>query len=425
MKEHHFKKFRSQVSGLVKEYEGHWKKALVDAEGEFYSAATTHLNGQGQSFMHNRHKWSLLEQSQRSNLIIYPVFESIMRRCPVKYSFAALTTMPEFRWLSDYMMKTFGGPDPRGFVEQLSTVWVTWFSDFSLRECGDKVYVVKPDMRWALENTELKGYPADDLRLPFPAIYVDVEGLIEIYNPNTGMHKSLGVYVVEDNERTPRIWRILAVGKGKPDSPFGEEHDDALYHFQMYFPEGMTIDDALQYTFASQLDAEAISGEIMFEGRIIKVAVGSTEESKEHFEMMWQNLATLFRYVMNVVVYSTTQDADVLFRATSPEYLAMRARGLKAQGDKRRRIFDALKSIDPGNAYVVGGNIIIDRQPKAASDLVEDNERRRQRVRSLVSGHYHTYLIGTGRSASIRKWLSPYWRGPEHAPLTTKTRVVK
>jgi hypothetical protein len=430
MNQFHFKKFRSQLQHIIDEYTKVWQSGLPQYGGDFYAAAQDYFHQMSEHFHDSKNKWSSLELSVRSNLIIYPVFESILRRCPTKFSYTALTAMPEFSWLVRFLTVTISGGDSSVasvFVENLMTVFMLWFMDHNIRLCGDKAYVVKPDLRWALENTELKGFPSDDLRLPFPAVYIDVEGLIDVYNPVTGQHKSLGVYITEDQARTPRAWRILVVGKGKIDSEFGPEYDDALYHFQILFPEGSTVDDALQHTFSFLTkEQEQREVEVEFDGRMIKIETGfGTDDNKERFVKMWQNLVHLFKYLMNVVVYSTTQDADVQFRATSPAYAALQDRAMKAAGEKRRRLFDQLKHIAPDKAFVLGGNVVIDRHPKEASSVVEENERRKQRVRSLVSGHYHTYRIGTGRIDSIRKWLSPYWRGPEHAPLTTKTRVVK
>lgn len=423
----HFKKFRDQCQKVIDEYVSIWQTGLPKFEGDFYAAVQSYMKEMAEYFNDYHAKWGRIEGSLRSNLMLYPIFQSIMTRCPVKYSYSALTAMPEYVWFVHYLADGMG--DQKAFFEQITTLFMLWFMDDSIRSCGDKAYIVKPDLRWALENTELKGFPSDELRLPFPAVYIDAEGLVDIYNPTTGIHKALGVYITEDLARHPRTWRLMLVGKGRPDSELGVEYDDALYHFQILFPENSTVDEAIKYTFDFLMQTNGPGErevELDFEGQVLKIKTGFAEwDNKEHFVRMWQNLITMFKYVMNVMVYSTTQDADVKFRATSPAYAALRDRAMKAAGDKRRRLFDQLKKVEPNNAFVLGGSVVIDRHPKEAEGLVEDHERRKQRVRSLVSGHYRTYWIGSGRTESVRKWLSPFWRGPEHAPLTTKKRVVK
>ena len=52
-------------------------------------------------------------------------------------------------------------------------------------------------------------------------------------------------------------------------------------------------------------------------------------------------------------------------------------------------------------------------RPKVVEDLVEENVRRKQRIRSLVREHDQVYHVGPGRRGSVRRKLSPYWRGPE------------
>jgi len=426
MTEFHFKRLRRNSASIIKEYDVFWQQALKEGEGDFKASVEYYLDKAGRDFSQRMNQWSKELAAVRNSLMLHPVFVSIYNRCPTRYSFTAVMSMNETQWLFQRLVEVNCPEEPPRFLEQLVTLFMAWFMETCLKACGDKAYVVRPDLRWALENTELKGFPSDNLRLPFPAIYVDVENLVEVFNPQTGMHKSLGVYITEDLARTPRAWRILVIGKGKEESELGAEFDDALYHFQLMFPEGSTVDEAVQYTFNFLTkDKQVREVEVEFDGRKILVSNGYiSEENQEQFVMMWDRLLRLFKYVMNVVIYSTTQDADVQFRTVSPEYNALRERAMKAAGEKRRALFDRLKGMDSQQAFVLGGNVIIDRTPKTAQEEV-DGEHRTQKVRSLVSGHFRLYHVGQGRTESVNKWIAPFWRGPEHAPLTTKQRVVK
>lgn len=426
MAEFHFKRLRRNSASIVKEYDVFWQEALKKGEGDFRASVEYYLDRASYDFSQRMNQWSKELAAVRNSLMPHPVFLSIYNRCPTKFSFTAVMSMNETQWLFQKLVETNKPESPTGFLEQLVTLFMAWFMETCLKACGDKAYVVKPDLRWALENTELKGFPSDNLRLPFPAIYIDVENLIDVFNPQTGMHKALGVYITEDLARTPRAWRILVIGKGKAESELGSEFDDALYHFQLLFPEGSTVDDAVQYTFSFLSKEQPVREvEVEFDGRKILVKNGYvSEENQEQFVMMWDRLLKLFKYVMNVVIYSTTQDADVQLRAVSPEYVALRERAMKTTGTKRRQLFDRLKGMDSQQAFVLGGNVVIDRTPKTAQEG-GDGEHRTQKVRSLVSGHFRLYHVGQGRSESVNKWIAPFWRGPEHAPLTTKQRVVK
>lgn len=426
MTEFHFKRLRRNSDRIVEEYAALWQESLRKGERDFKASAEYYLDSAERDFARRMPQWSKEMAAVRNSLLLHPLFLSLFNRCPVKYSFTALMSMDESQWLLNKLATSNHPEEPTRFIEQVVTLFIAWFMNHSLKACGDKAYLVKPDLRWALENTELKGFPSDNLRLPFPSIYVDVENLIEVFNPETGMHKSIGVYITEDTARIPRTWRLLVVGKGKAESALGEQFDDALYHFQLMFPEGSTVDEAVQYTFNFlSKDQPVREVELEFDGRKVLVTHGHiSEENQEQFVMMWSRLLRLFKYVMNVAIYSTTQDADVQFRAASPEYQALRERAMRATGNKRRDLFDRLKKVDPNNAYVLGGSVVIDRAPKTAADNRE-GEHRTQKVRSLVSGHFRLYHVGQGRTESINKWVAPFWRGPEHAPLTTKQRVVK
>lgn len=427
MTELHFKKFRENCGAFVNEYEALWRDALTRCENDIYSAMEVYMDSMSVHFARHHSRWSKIETEIRSSISLYPAFMSVVNRCPVRYSFSAVMSMPEAQMLLNHVAK-LGDPEKMApFLEQIVTIFMAWYQDYCLKTCGDKVYLVKPDLRWALENTDLKGYPADLLRLPFPTIYVDVENLIEIVNPLTGMHKASGVYITEDTARETRTWRILIVGKGKEESPLGKKFDDALYHYQIMLPEGKTVDDAIEYSFSFlSKDAPVREIELDFEGRKIKISNGyASEENREQFIDMWGNLLKLFKYVMNVMIYVTSQDADVKFGAASPEYRALQERAMRAEGKKRRALFDRLKTMKADNAYILGGNIVIDRKPKTAQVDSDETEHRKQKVRSLVSGHFRLYHIGVGRTEAVTKWIAPFWRGPEHAPLTTKAHVVK
>jgi hypothetical protein len=66
-------------------------------------------------------------------------------------------------------------------------------------------------------------------------------------------------------------------------------------------------------------------------------------------------------------------------------------------------------------------------------DADDTHSGRKQRVRSVVRGHWHSFWVGpnhvqhpggTEDKVLIRHWVLPYMRGPEDAPIKPRTDTV-
>lgn len=320
------------------------------------------------------------------------------------------------------------GVDPTSMEEVVFTEYIVRHAVTLWRLSGKKVYVVAPQLRWMLENTELRKYPSEDLKPPHQALYIDMRGAeYKIYNEMTGWHPIEGVYVIEDRACTPKRWRLLVVGLANENSK--RKDDDALYHWTIVFPEASTIEEALQYTVETSLSPDA--RDMVVDGKNITVdnaPVGGKQvqdRQRKIFEEMTPVLLSLFRYVMNVLLYSTLPDADIVFSDASREYRDLKSRlhKLPKKSSKRQKVLQRLNKMGPKPRIVLGGNIVIDRKKEASEK--GSGTGRKHKVRTLVSGHWHHYWVGEGRKDKIRKWVSPFWRGPEMAPLTEKRTVLK
>lgn len=76
--------------------------------------------------------------------------------------------------------------------------------------------------------------------------------------------------------------------------------------------------------------------------------------------------------------------------------------------------------------FKVGKPLTLDLRPKLAEYLKHGSKRRAgapPSVQSLVSGHWKNQRFGKQHLESKWIWISPYWRGPDGAPILT--RVVK
>lgn len=321
-------------------------------------------------------------------------------------------------------------------LEELTTEWIMLHAITAFETFGSRVYEVSTNLRLMLENTHLKGLSTDQLRLPHPAIYLTLPPIYDVFNNSTGIHRSEGVYVVEDDERSPRTWRLILVGKHNENS----EHfdDDALYHWTVTLPDDSTVEDAIRESV--DVVEEVRQGgtgerEIEVQGKSITAVTANPEGYQRqiaHFDFMKGTLVKLFRYVMNMVLYATHPDADVTFMDANLEYRRLRNRLHKLPKNKsrkkgkRKHIRKRLKELAPYQQprIVLGRTIILDRHFKENLLSGDGPEKGKHSMRYIVSGHWHLYWTGKGRTIAKKKWVKPYFKGPEHAPLTHgKTRL--
>jgi hypothetical protein len=310
-------------------------------------------------------------------------------------------------------------------VRELGHDWQTssmairiWFVFHAWRKSQEQIYTVTPDLEWGLRNTEVKGFQCDNLRLPYPCVYVQLPRDMKIWNQDTGLHDADGAYIVEyesvldeyDYAKGTRLWLVCMCGKSKdPDKPF----DDAVSYYRIALPEGKSIEEAVR--------------------RAREHMIADTEHSPhfriEDFRLMESTIFSAFRYVMNVMIYATRKD-DRVFCDASPQYEALKQRMLKAKGKKREKLKKRLRDLEERPRVLLGGKLYTgNRLRKEAADAAAEGagvaNGRTIQVRFLVSGHYREQACGVGRKDRKTIWIEPHWKGPELAPLTERTREVR
>jgi len=287
---------------------------------------------------------------------------------------------------------------------------------------GQKVYTVSPGLEWQLRNTELRNFPADEVYLPYSIIYLLLPRGYKVYNDQTGWHPAEGVYIIADDTE-PRAWRMVLTAGPNENSP--DVEDDALYHWTFLFPKGATVEEAIESTLEiAEGKALTTSRTAIVDGKRIQFQTGH-EGSGKGFDLMKDTLLEIFRYAMNVVLYSTMPDADQTFANANPEYAKLRARALKCKSQgKRKKLLQRAQGTHSSPRIVLGGSVVVDRSEKEASD--SKGKGTKHRVRTLVPGHWQRYWKGKkGEQTVFSKRKLPYWKGLEHAPLTQKKHVLK
>ncbi len=412
---------------------------LTDAKEDFSKKFETALN----SFLMydlREHEKGLsrtpLQTSYMMSVVPWVIFDDLYERFlategeQVAASFASFSHSHPFTYLLYLMVQIMGGPDATPLLqEQLRmTVFASLISKFhfrALEHYGKKIYEVAPALEWALlpEHTAIKNYPADYLRLPFPAIYVDLPSKFRIYNELTEWHVAEGAYITEDVLRSPRAWRIVLVA-GKNENAEGLPYDDAIYHFTVLLNEGETVDTCLKQSAAHAMGEKSEQILATPEGDI-EIDSEVAEAHREIWNLMYSHTVEAFRYIMNVVLYATSTESDQMFRHASSDYRKLHERAMRTKGKKRKKLFARLRERDDNEQHIyLGGSFTIDRKKEAEAPGGEGTGSK-QKVRYMVSGHWRSQPYGKDRKLRRPTWIKPHWRGPEMAPVTERTRKLE
>ena len=368
----------------------------------------------------------------------YPVMDWLMEQIALP-SFPVLCLDPRMQELGNVkpdVLDTAGDALAGKYLENHLTEMLTHHAGFWFRHYGSKAYRVSPSLQWMLENTQLRRFPASGLRLPFPVIYLTIPSKYQIYNEFTGWHRAEGLYIIEDVNTIPRCWRLILVSK--PNDVSLDELDDAVYHWLVHLDDTLTVEEALQRSIDIVYEQVGSGGydrtivlkdgthKTMTSVRPTQMSKAATAKHLETFELMKNTVLPLFKYCMNVVLYATLPDADAVLSDANPEYLALRRRAIAEKNKlKRKRLNLRAGEIGSHPRIVLGGSLVVSREDRQASDCSGEGTGRKHKVRSLVAGHWHHYWIGQkANKTKIQKWVAPYWKGPEAAPLTSKEHYL-
>jgi hypothetical protein len=398
----------SYPADLHRLFEEEWRKVLE--EGKPFRAAVPEYMDRvfslpqvregklKKSIMQNRIDGPIADLST----FMWPVFDYCQNRCTNPADVNEVLRDGEIGYAADcfgFGMKI--GHD-EGSRSGLTSTIISRIFRVAFRHAGDKTYTVADDLAWALKNTELRGVPANELRLPLPVIYFELPTGYKVYNKDTGWHEAAGVYVSESEWEGERLWRIILVGLSKdPGNPM----DDAIMFYTIDLPNGVTVDSRVE-TILKQASFPGVPGDKWVEVR--------------------ESFRQVFNFVMNAALYATHDDVDQMLSDASPDYRRLRERLFKAQGKKRGKIRAQMRQTASRPRVVLGGRVVIDRKKDdLEGDPGASQTGRRWKVRTLVRGHYRWQAHGPGRSLRKRIWIRPHYAGPQHAPLTKKVTELR
>jgi len=318
-------------------------------------------------------------QMNRTHWLVHCAFREHMRTLPKFWHYVDLIPMlDEFQ----QTMRAIGAGQTAsggGTQEDLNTTTQMHYQQASFILAGKKVYEVALGLALELIDTELRGIKTDELRLPFESVYIHLpKGAgMQIPNADTGYHGMEGIYITEDREENGnRMWRFLLCGEPKPLVVDGVEWDnDALLHWKMELPDGITLDEAVNRC---------------------EVEMEQQTES-EGFKAFIPDFRETFRFTMNTILYATMPDADVQTLITDPDARKLFARIKKMpKGKKRAKLSERLKTMNTDTRIVLGREVTIDRTALDARKPGNAGAKgRKMHVQFRRCGHWRNQRYGS------------------------------
>lgn len=278
---------------------------------------------------------------------------------------------------------------------------------------GERVYRVSPGLSDQLSCTLLKGLRCEDLRLPYPAVYVESPKVpqFRIWHWVTGWHEFEGAYLSEDavffdcgdrdekaNPITDKDELNSMVSKGRvinvmltaPGKEGASLMDDAIFSFSVLMPEGVPLDE--------QVDHAALRFGL--------------DKGEANSKTDWRGI---FRWLINVMIYATWTNCEREHLWVDPKAQKLWNKLKGTKGKKAGKIQRQLNSLNSPRFFYLGRSIKIDRSAESGNG--NSGSGGQLLVRQRISGHWKKQAHGAGWELRKLIWINPYWKGPEDGPI--------
>jgi len=305
---------------------------------------------------------------------------------------------------------------------ELQTIFSSWLNQQTHKH-GNKRYQVTLGLAERLAFTELRGIYARDIRLPFPAIIVEIPASLAFGIENLKIPKALLI-----QEEAPggsaqlagisRVWNMSLI----PLQQIGHlKEDERTILARLFFWEDLKWEASVQ---RSSVELYQLSPLVPMGVQLDMFAASGNPDVQRKL----MNLAA------NLVLYATNHNARAV--PTNKEFVELGERIQKAPpGAKKERLKERRRSLDPDYKIVLGTGV------KRIPDEVREGDKIG--VRTLVSGFWRNQVFGPAKTLNEEgekvwipaekrehqmKWISPFWRGLElgdEAPVTNPIRVMK
>jgi hypothetical protein len=272
---------------------------------------------------------------------------------------------------------------------------------------GRRRYEVMPGLAQLLKHTEVRGLKMSDFQMPYNGIFLKVPksaGLVMPGQKNALVDSMVGSIV--SHPWTTGVRRICLIVSSDPDA---EEARKGAY----VTDAGLYVDSPWHVIGTPLEDEERIDD--MLE------KVGSDSRSEKSAAEACRDC---LKWFINVVLYATMPTAEAVedFVDKEAKQLWNRIQKLDRKSKKRRNLQSKLSAVGTSKMTKLGGSIIVDRTRGYGSG--ESGPGDKLTVRTLVTGHWRMQPYGPKNLLRKRRWIEPFWRGPEDGPVSLKPHIL-
>ena len=329
---------------------------------------------------------------------------TIMKQQSDLYSYMLLAGDPRYGRLMSGMMRMA----PASMI--VPSMMVDYYG-VAFEEAGRRCYDVHPDLAARLAQTELRGLGADDLRLPYEAVYLIVPPTanLKVWNRDTEWHRVDGIYIIEDRHSRKmgegeepigpefRSWRMMVCGEPKGTMGIGnvEVPDDAISYFNIPLFPGRSLDSCIEEA-ASELEAAHRRRSGLWD-------IETADTWREQF-----------RWAMNVMLYCTWEEPGEHWEANrEARQLWERIKRLPGNSRKRGSLQAKLQGMERQPRLRIGYSTVVRRGQSEPEATERSAVFSGSNVKTRVAGHWKRQACGPGLVDRKLIWIQPYWRNQD------------
>lgn len=244
---------------------------------------------------------------------------------------------------------------------------------------GPAIFILERDIGELLLNTSMGDTELDDLRLPFPTMYIELpDNDFKVAFGEEDIGTLRGVYILEDPEKEGgKPVTFIFVSHFVSDTPM----DDCIVSYPVYFKEGPLrpqIEERIRRMESEGDESEAVR-----------------ETNRQVFE-------GTFGWIMSILFYLTTPEARIDW-------------GKDRKGVPIRKMLPKKKRkhAPSDRVFPVGRGIVIRSRPPRGEGAGEKTGTGTgiRRQAHWVSGHFRRVAYGAERKMRRIKWIAPFVRG--------------
>lgn len=252
---------------------------------------------------------------------------------------------------------------------------------------------VEPGLARLLLDTDLPKITGEQFQLPFPVIFLEFPARLFVLEQFQA--PVIGCYLIDLRPVADVVSLDFVIEPTKN----GPAHRECVLNVKLAVAKDKFVNwGDMRKQILSDLKVGLMS---------------AANERQQSFAEKFAGFADeLSRFVVNSVLYATSQSADLIeevgkWRQTEQELDT-------AKGKRKDKLVKELGGLARTNKSVLGRTIIVQYgSPRANETSEQAREHRRVLKRFEVRGHWHWYLHGPGKTERVHKLIRPFWKGPK------------